>query len=222
MMNRITEPLKDEWQLFMKHLLKSDKKAASDLILNTAEKGISIIDIYKYIIQKSQYEIGRLWQMNIISVAQEHYCTAVTQMIMSQLYPYIFSTEKNGYTLVATCVAGELHELGIRMVADIFELMGWDTYFLGANTPLSSIVETLKSRDADVLAVSASMTFNVGKVKELIGQVKSVEDLKNVKIIVGGRPFNISGELWKKVNADGFGSDAEASVETANRIIKGH
>ena len=80
----------------------------------------------------------RYWQMNRLTVAQEHYCTAATQMIMSQLYPYIFEGERNGRVLVATCVAENLHEIGVRMVTDFFEMDGWDTFYLGANVPTAS------------------------------------------------------------------------------------
>ena len=70
--------------------------------------------------------------MNLLSVAQEHYCTAATQLVMSQLYPRIFSTERRGRTLVAARVADDLHEIGLRMVADFFEMEGWDTFYVGA------------------------------------------------------------------------------------------
>ena len=63
-------------------------------------------------------EVGRLWQMNRLSVAQEHYVTAATQLIMSQLYPLVFRTARRDRRIVAACVGGELHELGVRMVAD--------------------------------------------------------------------------------------------------------
>ena len=56
--------------------------------------------------QLSLREVGRLWQMNQISVAQEHYCTAATQLIMSQLYPYIFSGERRNRTLIAAYAGG--------------------------------------------------------------------------------------------------------------------
>lgn len=35
------------------------------------------------------------------------------------------------------------HEIGMRMVADFFEMEGWDTYYLGANTPTRSILQTI-------------------------------------------------------------------------------
>jgi methanogenic corrinoid protein MtbC1 len=61
-------------------------------------------------------------------VAQEHYCTAATQLIMSQLSPRLFGRDRIGRRLVVTCVGDELYELGMHMVADFFEMEGWDAY----------------------------------------------------------------------------------------------
>ncbi|WP_425342659.1 B12-binding domain-containing protein [Methanolobus bombayensis] len=47
--------------------------------------------------------MGRLWQINYISVAQEHFCTAVTQKIMAKLYPYIISDTISDRNVVAAC-----------------------------------------------------------------------------------------------------------------------
>ena len=45
-------------------------------------------------------------------------------------------------------------EIGARMVADFFEMEGWDTCFLGANTPKESIIETIRAQKADLVALS--------------------------------------------------------------------
>jgi len=129
------DPLSALARGYIDALLQGDRQSASKMILESAGQGTDIKEIYLNVFQRSQREIGRLWQTNQISVAQEHYCTVATQMVMSQLYPYIFASEKNGRRMVATCVGGELHEIGARMVADFFEIDGWETYFLGANTP---------------------------------------------------------------------------------------
>ena len=115
------------------------------MILQAVEQGSPVKDIYQRVFQPTQHEIGRLWQTNQISVAQEHYCTAATQLAMAQLYPYTFSAERSGRRLVAACVSGELHEIGARIVADLFEMAGWDTYYLGANTPTRSAWRTINA-----------------------------------------------------------------------------
>lgn len=162
--------------------------------------------------------IGRLWQTNRISVAQEHYCSATTQLIMSQLYPHIFATAKKGRTLVATCVAGDLHEIGVRMVADFFEMDGWKTFYLGANTPHAGVIATLVERKADVLAVSATMPFHVEAVRDLIRAVRQHPTVGKVTIVTGGHPFNHDPDLWRKLGADGSAPDAQRAIALVEKI----
>jgi methanogenic corrinoid protein MtbC1 len=91
------------------------------------------------------YQVGELWQRNKITVAQEHYCTAATQMIMAQLYPVLFDRPQNGKRVVVSCVGNELHEMGARMLSDLFTYEGWDSIFLGAAVPKESLLQTLQS-----------------------------------------------------------------------------
>lgn len=204
---------------YLELLLSTKRYEASTLILNAIKHGVNIKDIYLNVFQKSQHEIGYLWQTNQISVAQEHFCTAATQMIMSQLYPHIFNSEKKGLRMVATCVGGELHEIGLRMVTDFFEMAGWDTYYLGASTPTKSIIETIESYNANVLAISAAMTFHINATRDLISEIKNSETCKNTHILVGGRPFNLAPDLWKKVNADGYAQDAQKAIDAMETLF---
>lgn len=212
-------PLTDLLHTYIEALLRGDRQAASRLVLDAVDTGASIKDIYLHVFQRSQYEIGRLWMTNQVSVAQEHYCTAATQLIMSQLYPYIFSTQKTGRQMVAACVGGELHEIGVRMVADFFEMDGWDTYYLGANTPASTIIQTLKERQPDVLGISATMTFHISLVEDLIRQIRAAYAAAPVHILVGGYPFLQHPNLWQAVEADGSAQDAQQAIELANSLI---
>ena len=203
---------------FLRLLLAGERYVAGRLILEAVGSGVSVRDVYLYVFQPSQREIGRLWQTNRVSVAQEHYCTAATQLIMAQLYPQIFRTEKNGRRVVATSVAGELHEIGMRIVADFFEMEGWDTYYLGANSPATAVMQALSDRKPDLLAVSATMTFHVRSVEELIAKVRGSEEFDGVKIMVGGYPFNVEPELWKRVGADAHAVDASEAAALAGSL----
>ncbi len=210
-------PLYQEANAFLNLILDGNRSEASKLVLKLAQDKNSIKDIYIHILQPIQREIGRLWQTNVISVAQEHYCTSITQLVISQLYPHIFGSEPKYKTLVATCVSGELHEIGLRMLSDIFELEGWDTWYLGANMPHGDIVKTLIEKKADVLAISATMTYHLDKVSDLIAEIRK-QGLK-IPIMVGGYPFNMDQELWQRVGADAFANDAVAALQTADGLL---
>jgi methanogenic corrinoid protein MtbC1 len=205
---------------YLRALLNADQRTANQMILDTVTQGVPIKDIYLQVFQPSQYEVGRLWQTNQISVAQEHYCSAATQMVMSQLYPLIFSTERKGRKLIATCVSGELHEIGIRMVTDFFEMEGWDTYYVGANTPVKSVLKSIDEHQADLLCISATMYFNTEKVSELIADIRASEIGKDIAILVGGYPFLNIPDLWKKVGANGFGRNAQEALDISKKLIQ--
>lgn len=213
------EPLVEEARTYLDLLLNGKRKKAADYIEELVEKGESIKEIYEHIFQKTQYEVGSLWQSNKISVAHEHYCTAATQLIMSSLYPRIFSLKKSSKKLVACSVADELHEIGIRMVSDFFEMDGWDTHYLGANMPDDHLINTLKEFKPDILAISVTLPIHIGKAARLIEKVREDEQTAKIKIMVGGYPFGIVPDLWKKIGADSSAESAKDAIETANKLI---
>lgn len=204
---------------YLEALLGGKRENAMKMILDRAKEESQIKDLYIHVFQPVQQELGRLWQMNKISVAQEHYCTAVTQLVMSQLYPYIFSTDKKETVFIGACVGDELHEIGIRMLTDFLEMEGWDTYFLGANTPITGVLQSISEYKADIIGISATMTYHIHKVGELIAAIRSEHRYDEVKILAGGYPFNRDTGLWKKVGADGFARNADEAVEVGKKLL---
>jgi methanogenic corrinoid protein MtbC1 len=203
---------------YLAALRKGERHVASKLVLDAAVAGTPVRELYLHVFQAVQYEVGRLWQTNQITVAEEHYCTAATQLIMSQLYPYVFASEKTGGTLVATSVAGDLHEIGIRMVTDFFEMDGWNTYYLGANTPAQAVVDAVVQHQAQVLAISATISSHLRGVEELIRLVRAHPACRDVKILVGGYPFIVAPDLWKRLGADGTAANAEEAITLAGAL----
>jgi len=202
-------------QQYLDAALAGDRPSANRLIMEAFGSGVSISDIYLSVLQPSQYEIGRMWQTNRITVAQEHFASGVTQMIMSQLYyPHICSMKKTGGTMLAICVSGELHEIGIRMVSDLFEMNGWNVTLLGANMPAYDIVESLLKHKAGVLGISAAMASSVNKAGDIIKRVKN-SAVSQTYIIVGGFAFNRDPQLWRLIGADDYARDARDALEIA-------
>lgn len=212
-------PLSPLAQHYLNALLRMDRAGANHLILDAVQGGVPVREIYLDVFQRTMREIGRLWQLNRITVAHEHFCTAATQQIMAQLAPYLSQGEKRGRRVIATCIGGELHEIGLRMVADFFEMDGWDTLFLGANMPADNIVATLEQFQPELLAVSITINRHVGRVRTLISKVHASEAGKTVKVLVGGYPFLADPGLWREIGADGYAMDALQAVATGNALV---
>ncbi|WP_025681185.1 B12-binding domain-containing protein [Paenibacillus massiliensis] len=216
---RQDNPLYEEARKYLDLLSAGNRREALELVEGLLENEVAIKDIYKYIFQITQYEIGRLWQMGDMNVAQEHFCTAATQFIMSSLYGRWIVHSRDGYRLLATCVGQEQHEIGIRMIADFFEMEGWNTYYLGANVPQRNVIEAIIDYSVDLVALSATMAFHVHLIKDLIVAIRADERTTHVKIMVGGQPFNMDARLWHEVGADGFAIDADQAVKAAADLL---
>ncbi len=206
---------------YLRFLLAANRKDAASVVMKAVEDGVSVKDVYLRVFQPVLYEVGNLWQNNQVSVAQEHYCTAATQFAMSLLYPYIFSGKQTGHRFVGCCVGGELHEIGMRMVTDFFEMEGWDTYYMGANTPDEDVVQTIIDQKAGVVGISVTMTFHLHLVGRLILRIRSRPECRDVKILVGGYPFLTNHQLWRGVGAHAFATDAHQAVAVAGRLLDG-
>ncbi|MFT4542915.1 MAG: methanogenic corrinoid protein MtbC1 [Planctomycetota bacterium] len=217
----IEEQGDEKHQEYLDSLLRGDRKGASRLVTKALDSGMDIRTIYIDVFQRSQHVLGDLWMHNKISVAQEHFCTAATQQIISSLYEYTFGAEHNGRIFVGACVGSELHELGIRMVCDFLQMEGWDTRYLGANTPAQAIVEEVARSGAEVLGISATMTYHLRQVSEIIAAVRGCDETSQTRIVLGGYPFLQDPQLYAELGADGYAKGAREAVTLLDPERKG-
>ncbi len=203
---------------YLDRIVKSDRRGALQLIREAVGRGVPVAELYLNVFEPVQREIGRLWQMQKITVAHEHFASGTTQMAMSLLYENIFDAQgrRDGRSMVAACVGDELHEIGLRMVADLYELSGWDTVFLGANAPTHAIEAMVKESDARVLALSCSMIVHVERIRATIAALRAHGF--TLPVIVGGFPFNLSPRLAQLVGADGYAPNAAAAIAEGHRL----
>ncbi len=180
-------------------------------------RGVPIQDIHLKVIQLAQYEIGRLWQENTISVAQEHMATAISQLALSHLYRHLPRDPPNGKVIMVACVEGELHEMGGRMASDFLEMAGFDVQFLGANVPTEHLVRMVTAHPPDLLALSASISYHLPALRSAVEQVRKVAP--ELRIAVGGLAFNWAPGLENELNISFHGKDARELVAAACRTL---
>jgi len=174
---------------YLEDILGARRMDALGRVMAAYRSGYAIPDIYIDVFQASLYELGRLWESNRISVADEHMGTAITQFIMSNLYQHLEISEVVRGRLVVTGVQGELHQVGANMIADVLEADGWDVRFLGANVPPEDVIRAVREHEADLLGISATMYVNLPEVVQLVGMVRQEFGGKSPRILLGGGAF---------------------------------
>ncbi|MBC7962645.1 MAG: cobalamin B12-binding domain-containing protein [Steroidobacteraceae bacterium] len=181
-------------QEYLNEILAGKRKPALEIIMDAYHGGYPIPGIYMDVFQEALYEIGRLWETNQITVADEHMGTAITQYVMSNLYQFFEVAERQRGKLVMTGVEGELHQVGANMVADVLEADGWDVMFLGTNVPEEGAIESIRQHKADIFGISSTMFFNIPKVIRLVEATRK-EFGDSVRIMLGGGAFRTVQEL---------------------------
>jgi methanogenic corrinoid protein MtbC1 len=200
-------------QAYLAALLRGDRFSAHALIWDLVDRGTRLRDIYLRIFQPVLYQIGQLWEQGQVSVAQEHLATAITQYVLSAIYARFglgITSDKNA---IVACLAGNYHEVGPRMVADFLQMAGYNTRFLGANTPQDDLLTMIDSIKPDVIGLPSTTVQQVQAVRDAIIRVKADFLRYRPVIMVGGLAFNATDGLWQDVGADLWRVDAGLAVD---------
>ena len=206
-----------EVQRYLQMLFQKNIRQLPLLIQEFTDCGIPLTDLYVEILAESMRRIGELWHTGQISVATEHYCTAATQTVMSQLYPIIFARKRKHHTALCACPGTELHELGARMVADLFENDGWDTIYLGAAVPKEALFDAIRTQQPDLVALSVTMPQHLIVCQELTIALR--ESFPDIRIAVGGHAFCSTQAIWSKWPVDIYTEDARELLKKANEAL---
>ena len=193
---------------FTEALLAGDRRAAQGIINARLADGMDLIAVDVAVIQPALYEVGQLWQYNRISVAQEHLATAICQTVQAgALLRADVATPGDRRALFA-CVAGNFHSLGVRMVADAFELAGWNSTYLGADVPTVALIEQIVADRPEIVGLSAALPHHIDTIREVINRCRIELGRQCPPIMAGGLVMNSIDDLWRRVGADQWHPDA--------------
>jgi len=213
------DPLTALRDAYLSAQLKGNRREALRLLMDEGLlRGIPLPTLHLDVIQQAQHEIGRLWQENIISVAQEHLATAISQLALSHLYRHLPRDPPNGRMVMLSCVEGELHELGARMASDFLEMAGFDVRFLGASVPTEHLVREVRESKPDLLALSVTMTYHLPALRQAVAAVRQA--VPSQPMAVGGLAFTWAPGVEAELGVPFFGTDARALVAAACKMFE--
>ena len=214
-------------RLYLLHLLQRDKEQAAALALDALRGGLPLGEVYERVLAPAMAEIGRMWHMQEASIADEHFCTAATRSIVAQLRVAASAQAKqpDGRRALCCSVAGDLHDVGIRMVADLLELDGWAVEFLGANVPAGEVVmsvedrATIPSKGFHLVVASATTTLALRSLGDLVAAMRASPHASSVPLLVGGGALAHEPGLGATLGADAVAHSLRDAVVQAGLIV---
>jgi MerR family transcriptional regulator, light-induced transcriptional regulator len=184
---------------FLEAILAGDLRAATARARDAfARDGVPFL--YEQVVEPALCALGDLWQEERITVADEHLASAVAQAAIAALYPE-FPWPVGGPKAIVACVAGENHQMGARMAADLLALDGWDVDFLGADVPAAALASRAGHVQAAMVGLSVTLTSHLSAARAAVVELRRSGSA--AKVIAGGRA--LAG-----VTASDLGVDAVA------------
>jgi len=174
---------------YLEAQLRGDRREALRLIDEEGiARGHSVPTLHLRVITPAQQEIGRLWQQNVIHVAQEHAATAISQLVVSHLYRFLPVRPPVGRRLLVACAPGERHEMGARIASDLLEAAGFAVHYLGADVPVRDLVAHAAATHPDLVVLSAATGMCTPGLVQAVAALHAALGA-GLPIVVGGAAF---------------------------------
>lgn len=180
-----------KYDQYFNNLIKGKRNPCAEILDSLIVSEFNVRNIYEKLFQKGLYQVGRMWEKNKISVATEHLATSITENLMNRVYEKIPIVEPVQKKIVITSIENETHHIGGKMVADVFEMQGWDAIYLGGNTPAVELADFVEETKPDLVGLSVSVYFHMDTLVKTIDLLN--KNFKTLPIIIGGQAFQRGG-----------------------------
>ncbi|MBK8975677.1 MAG: cobalamin-dependent protein [Planctomycetes bacterium] len=199
--------------------LEGRRRDAEQLVIDALEAGTPAAELETHVIMRVQQELGRMWQVGDVHAAEEHFASRLAERLLVRLLDARGRSPRRGLRVVVASVGGNDHDLAVRMLADRFDVDGWDPLLLGANMPASDIAQANEDFDAHLIALSTTMALHVRSAHRVCAEVRGTPRGATTPILIGGHPFRVVADLHRVVGADATAEDLDAAVRVARQLV---
>jgi methanogenic corrinoid protein MtbC1 len=175
-------------ETFLRQSLAGELAAAYRTIVHADDVGMPLEQVFGEVLQPALTALGRGWAAGEVLVAQEKEVSELTREIVTELSLRHAPGEPRGPALVAACVEGERHEMGLRMICGLLRSEGRDVRFLGSDVAPRFLLEAVQLHRPAVILLSAKLQANLPAIKDAIdGLAAGLAPGSPPPILVGGR-----------------------------------
>lgn len=163
-------------------------------------------------------EVGRQYETGEAFLPEMLVSANAMQEVMGELRPLIAAAgvETLGRFVMGT-VAGDIHDVGKKLVDVMLEGAGFEVVDLGINVPAAKFVEAIETLQPDVVGLSAFLTTTIPEIGRTIKAIDTAGLRSTVKILIGGAPVNQM--TVDDFGADGFAPDASSAVRVTKSVL---
>ena len=205
---------------FMQTVLAGDARKAVSALLELAREEAGPIGVAQQIIVPAQKEIGRMWHHAEATIFEEH---LVTEACLQALITISHSCEvnpANGKTVMLASVAGNQHDLGIRLLALDFQIEGWRSINLGTDIPAGELKAAAIKYQPALVILSAALSTQLSGLEQAVQCIKEATADKAF-ILVGGRALSGLDTQTGLFGANATGTSLDQARNIVRQLVAG-
>lgn len=187
-----------------------DEDTLLELMQNVMDSGADAMEAVKAC-QEGMEGVGKLFEEGEYFVGDLIYAGEILTQAIEIIKPALSEGEGGNVGRLILCtVKDDLHDIGKNIVKSLLEAGGFEVLDLGIDTPAEKIVETAKTENIKIIALSGVLTLALDSMKAAVQAFKDAGMRDEVKIIVGGAPVNEVSA--KNIDADAWASSPQKTV----------
>jgi 5-methyltetrahydrofolate--homocysteine methyltransferase len=189
-----------------------------ELVQAALNEGVEPGDIVNNALIVGMGEIGVLFKNNEVYVPEVLIAARAMQAGLTILKPLLAEKDVKpvGKVILGT-VKGDLHDIGKNLVGMMLEGAGFEVIDLGIDVAPEKFLEAVKTKDANIVAMSALLTTTMPGMKDTIEAIKAAGLRDQIKIMIGGAP--VTQSFANEIGADGYAPDAASAADLAKELI---
>ena len=196
-------------------LLDADGARAYELAERVLMETRSRTAVFADLLHPAQAEIGNLWYSGRVSAADEVRVASMVRRIVERLAPTPEARSvRRGSRCVLAVPHGDPHDVGLLMFMRALEDHGWTVEAVGPARSLADLSDVVLDRRPRLFGLSAGTLPASGQIERAIATIRRAR----VPVLVGGVAFNRRPDLWRRMGADGLGTDVRVGVVLAGRL----
>jgi len=201
-------------------VINGDATVTRELTQTALKEGVAPSAILREALALAMDEVGRRMEAGDYFLPEVLLSARAMKTASEILKPLLIQGKAEGSLgrVVIGTVEGDVHDIGKNIVAMMLEGAGFEVIDLGINVPSKQFLNKVQETKADILAMSALLTTTMGKMEEVIKDLKAAGCRKDIIVMVGGAPVN--QEFASKIGADGFAPDAGGAARLARKLAK--
>jgi len=200
-------------------VVEGDRDLLVATIHEALQEGVTPQTILQEGIINGMAEVGRLFEQGEYFVPEMLLSARAVKDALQVLKPYLqlAHIQPRGKVLIGT-VKGDLHDIGKHLVSIMLEGAGYEIVDLGVDVDTMLFVEKAREEKPQVVALSALLTTTMLNMSHVVQALRKEEDLRNVKVIIGGAP--VTQSFADAIAADGYAADASQAVRLIQRLLQ--